>query len=447
MLTTSDPRTTGVNPCHACPSLGAAYLVTGIPGGIPLIHGPQSCCGFIRYLLTRHFSELRGIKALADEDAEVFGGRRSIAKSVRNLVKRYDPSFIGIISTCLSGTTGDDIEGSVRQVKAEFSGETTEILLLKISNYSGSHTGGYDTASRAALQHLVKSPGKTNGRVNLIPGIINPGDIREVKRMMNAMGVPFTVLFDLPPALIAPPETGTAPLSHGRTPLADLADALNASGTVALCGHAGGAAAAYLYREFRVPGLYGPLPVGIESTDRFLENVLKLSRADKPAALNNERSRLERAVADAIAYTTGKKVALTADSDLLLSMTRFVCELKMEPTVVMSSSPSAVFTLKINEMAAEFGVSPVVIAGSDLTRFEATVKDTGADVVFGPSYTAGIANEAGLSLVRIGFPIYDQPSCHRWPILGYKGGLRLLDLIVGAVSVNYQNTCTGPGAR
>jgi nitrogenase molybdenum-iron protein beta chain len=146
-------------------------------------------------------------------------------------------------------------------------------------------------------------------------------------------------------------------------------------------------------------------------------------------------------------HTAGKRVALTGDPDFVASMTRFACELKMIPTVVMSDTVSELFTLEIGAVAVEFGVSPVVITGSDLNRFEASLQAVGADVVFGPSYAARIAKSAGLPLIRMGFPVYDQPSCHRWPILGYKGGLRLLDLIVGVLVKSYRNACAEPITR
>jgi nitrogenase molybdenum-iron protein beta chain len=384
------------------------------------------------------------VKALADEDAEVFGGRRIVSKCVRNLAQRYNPSLIGMVSTCSSTAAGEDLEDVVKQVGREFSGK---IILLKISNDAGSHAKGYNIASRAVLQHVAKVRGKSDARLNLIPGMINPGDLSEIKRMLTASGVQFNVLFDFLSASNTPEKTGINPPSPGVTRLADLAGAADSAGTIALCRHAGGAAASYLHREFKVPAVQGPLPVGIGNTDMFLDNALRLSgKKTAVTSLTRERSQLQRAVANAVAHTAGKRVALTGDPDFVASMARFACELKMVPTVVMSNTVSELFTLDIGALA-EFGVSPVVITGSDLNRFEALLQTIGTDVVFGPSYAAESARNTGLALIRLGFPIYDQPSCHRWPVLGYKGGLRLLDLIVGVLAENGRNTRAGPTTR
>ena len=36
-------------------------------------------------------------------------------------------------------------------------------------------------------------------------------------------------------------------------------------------------------------------------------------------------------------------------------------------------------------------------------------------------------------LVRIGFPVYDRIGYFRYPIIGYNGSIRLLDMITNAI--------------
>ncbi|MCL0083453.1 hypothetical protein M1N77_02875 [Thermodesulfovibrionales bacterium] len=63
----------------------------------------------------------------------------------------------------------------------------------------------------------------------------------------------------------------------GGTAAADLVDAANSLGTIALSRHAGGGAATYLLRKFNVPAVLGPFLVGIYNTDLFLEQAVKLT--------------------------------------------------------------------------------------------------------------------------------------------------------------------------
>lgn len=432
MATASGLQTATESPCHVCQPLGAIYLISGIKGAMTLVHGPQSCSGYMRFMLSRHFREQKVGKPFFHECLEVSHGRHKFAQDIYRLVKDYKLRFICLINTCLNDSTAEIINDWLTEMKAG-SQEFAETAYIDARHPSGSHVKGYDIASRTVLEFLAKRTGARNGKLNIIPGMLNPGELHEVKRILTDTGVPFAVLYDGSETFGARPLEHAIDQAMNCTLPEELIDSANSIGTIALCRHAGGAGADYLELKFDVPALYGPLPIGLTSTDLFLDQIKGLTGVEIPSAQERERKSLLDAMKKSERYIAGKRFVITGDPDLVSSLTHFVCELRMEPAVVMSNMPSETFVQEIETTAKKYGKSPVIISGSELSEFERIMHERGTDLILGPSYLAGIAKSAGVPLLRIGFPVYDRCSCDRWPILGYRGGLRLLDLIIKTV--------------
>ncbi|MEW6172650.1 MAG: nitrogenase component 1 [Bacillota bacterium] len=429
MESTSGTQKAAINACHACQPLGAVYLVSSIAGGVPLVHAPQSCCGYMRHILLRHFRESsRAGKVPPKRDPEFFDSELNLLEAIFNLSRNSNPRLIGVVGTCFSDFL-DDINGLISESRERLP-EGVEVVPIDAAAPAGSCAKGYDAACEAVLKHLVKPAGTPNGKLNVIPGMLNTGDIQELERILNHLGISFNITYNPVGSLHNASEGAPFDLFAGGTSLEHLADIANSSGIIALCRHAGGAGADYLHRTFNVPALYGPLPVGASATDLFLENVRKLSGGKIPPTLEHERRVLHDAIADSKPYTEGKKVAITGDPDLVSSLTRFTCEMGMEPAVIMGNMPSPDFIKEVQAIAEEYRKTPAIISGSDLSIFSGAISQFNVEMIFGPSYISRIARDTGLPLIRMGFPVYDRPSRHQWPVLGYRGALRILDSLV-----------------
>ena len=51
-----------------------------------------------------------------------------------------------------------------------------------------------------------------------------------------------------------------------------------------------------------------------------------------------------------------------------------------------------------------------------------------------------IAFDAKIPLIRVGFPVYDRAGYHRRPIVGYNGGINLIDRITNTIMEKYYDT-------
>jgi len=85
-------------------------------------------------------------------------------------------------------------------------------------SYVGSHVTGYDNAVKALVTHLAEQTGP-NCKINIAVGLLDPGDIRELKNMLNQMRVKAIILTDITGAFDAPLILPRPPFPDGGTTL------------------------------------------------------------------------------------------------------------------------------------------------------------------------------------------------------------------------------------
>jgi nitrogenase molybdenum-iron protein beta chain len=130
-------------------------------------------------------------------------------------------------------------------------------------------------------------------------------------------------------------------------------------------------------------------------------------------------------------YFYGKKVALVGDPDQLISMTEFLLSIDMHPVHVVTGTPGKKFEKRIRELAEEAGCEINVRAAGDMFLLHQWIKNEPVDLLIGNTYCKYIARDEDLPFVRWGFPILDRQGHQHFPTVGYMGGLRLLEKILG----------------
>jgi nitrogenase molybdenum-iron protein beta chain len=83
--------------------------------------------------------------------------------------------------------------------------------------------------------------------------------------------------------------------------------------------------------------------------------------------------------------------------------------------------------------ASPFGQTTQVWSGYDLWHLRSLLATEPADFLIGNSHGKSIQQDLGLPLIRLTFPIFDRHHHHRFPTLGYQGGLRVLVALLDAV--------------
>jgi nitrogenase molybdenum-iron protein beta chain len=424
-------RSVTINPPKMCQPMGAILAYMGVHGCVPLVHGSQGCSTYPRYNIARHFRESAevAVSSLA-EDAAVYGGAKNLTEAIKNIKSRLNPAAIGICTTCMSETIGDDVKLIAKMALAD---DTMKIFPASTPSYVGTHLTGYDNALRTLVETLAQKA-EPNNKINIITGIINPGDIREIKNMLRIMNVQSIFLSDISETLDSPilPGRHKPVLPDGGTSLEAIADSANSLGTIAICRTAG-SAAVYLKNKFNVPAVLDPAPIGLANTDRFVQNISHLSGAPIQNEIVIERGRLIDSMVDVHHYMFGRKVAIFGDPDIVSAIVRFCAEAGMDPTVAMTATKQKDFAPDIKAVSIEYKTDTQILEGTDLYEFHEVVKTHGAELILGNSKGKDLADDENVPLVRFGFPVYDRVGVYRYSIMGYNGSIYLLDQMTNAI--------------
>ena len=429
-------RSVAINPTRSCQPIGAMYVTLGIHGAIPLCHGSQGCATYPRHQMARHFREPIEVASTSlTEKTTIYGGGENLIQALKNLITRYNPEMIVVMTTCLSETIGDDVLGII----ADFMDENPEVdiplIPVNTPGYVGTHINGYDNAISKILSILPKKS-NPNGKLNVIPGWVNPGDVRELKYILEKMGIETIFLTDFSNTFDGPLRLPKPRFPAGGTKVEEIIDSANSVGTIALCRHIGGEAAEILEKRFGIPARIGSMPIGIRNTDRFLEAISELTGKEIPEEISCDRGRLLDAIVDVHMFLTGKKVAIYGDPDLVAGMARFVTEMGMEPAYTLTASESKDFVTEVQKIAEETETNPEILAGHDLYELHQRIKKNPVDLLIGHSKGKFISEDEAIPLVRVGFPIEDRYGYQRRAIVGYNGGIYLVDKITNTILEN-----------
>ncbi|MCD8552652.1 Fe-only nitrogenase subunit beta [Seleniivibrio sp.] len=427
-----------INPMVTCQPAGAQYASIGIEDCTAIVHGGQGCVMFVRLLFSQHLNENFDIASSSlHEDAAVLGAVHRVEGAVDVLLERYPHvKVVPIITTCSTEIIGDDVEGVIRKLKkgllaTKYADREVHLLPVHTPSFKGSQTSGYDAAVTAFVKHFATKTDECNGKLNLITGWVDPGDVAELKHLLKMMDVDATVLFEIE-NFDSPLMPDKSAVSHGTTTIEDMQGTANAIGTIALNKYEGGKAAEYLRDKFEIPTIIGPTPIGIRNTDTFLKNVSKLTGKPIPESLVRERGKAIDALQDlAHMFFADKKVAIYGHPDLAIGLAEFCLDLSMKPVLLLIGDENPNYAkdprlLAIKEHA-EFDME--VITNADLWELEDRIKNKGleVDLILGHSKGRYIPVDNNIPMVRVGFPVYDRAGYYRHPKVGYNGAVWLAE--------------------
>lgn len=427
-------HTTGkINPAKTCQPIGAMYAALGIHGCLPHSHGSQGCCAYHRMHLTRHFRDpVLASSSSFTEGASVFGGAANLKTSIKNVFAIYNPAVMAVHTTCLSETIGDDIPTILKQAEIP-AGKV--VIHANTPSYQGSHITGFSGMCRAMVAYLSESDGKPQkDQVNVLPGFVNPGDMREIRRIVGELGVKLIMFPDTSGVLDAPLTKKYHMFPEGGATVAEIRDAGNSSLTLALGSFASNDAAGLLQEKCGVTGIPLRLPIGLKNTDDFIMAIRNWFGTEIPASLALERGQVVDTLVDTNIHYQGKTVAVFGDPDHVIAMTGFLLTMGMIPKYVLTGTPGRAFETEIAKMLDQAGIAGSrVKADGDLFELHQWIREENVDLLVGTTYGKYIARKEDIPLVRFGFPVIDRPVHPLVPVVGYRGCLRLIEQISNAL--------------
>ncbi|TVR43573.1 MAG: nitrogenase molybdenum-iron protein subunit beta [Planctomycetota bacterium] len=435
-----------VNPAKTCQPIGAMYAALGIHGCLPHSHGSQGCCSYHRSALTRHYKEpVFAATSSFTEGTSVFGGQANLMAAIETIFSAYDPEVIAIHTTCLSETIGDDLVQI--STKARMEGkvpEGKEIIFANTPSYVGSHVIGFANMVKGMVTAFGSASEERSERLNIIPGWVEPADMREIKSLCATMQIPISMFPDTSGVLDCGLDGSTGIFPAGGTTVAELKTMGAAKHTVALGPTASGPAARELEVQAQVTSDVLEIPYGLRATDRFIDKLRTIAGVEVPAEITWQRQRLVDLISDMHQYFYGKRVALWGDPDQLVSLTEFLCDLGMKPVYVVTGTPGKAFAKRM-EAALDGRVPEAKVKfgnAADMMLLHQWIKQESVDLLIGGTHGKYIARDENIPLVRHGFPILDRVGHQLFPTVGYKGAMRLCEQILSALMDQQDRMCS-----
>ena len=410
-----------VSPLKTSPTAGAALAFLGVHRSIPMLHGAQGCTAFAKVFFVRHFREPIPLQTTAMEQiSAVMGADENVLEGLATLCEKSRPAVIGLLTTALSETEGTDIQRLVREFRAAYPQYAqTRVIAVNTPDYVGDFESGYALAVRAMIETLLepRSPAapprpRQADQVNVLVGAsLTPGDVEELKALIEAFGLYPVVLPDLSTSLDGHLESsGHTPLTTGGTPVDAFAQ-LDQSIATLVIGASMDQAADQLKALSGVPDYRFPSLMGLTAVDAFLQCLAEISQRPVPPSLRRQRMQLEDAMLDAHFMLGMARIAIAADADLLHAFTRLLVDMGAE--VVAAVAPARAPILEQTACAQ--------IKIGDLQDLEQLARMHQAELLIGNSHAAASAQRLGIGLLRAGFPQYDILGGHQRTWIGYRG--------------------------
>ena len=434
------------NSCRVCAPLGSSMVFLGIEGCMPLVHGSQGCSTYIRRYMIGHFREPVDIASSNfSEHSAVFGGGKNLLTALDNIMSQYQPTLIGVSTSCLSETMGEDIQTFLQDWPQD--ANHAPVVNVSTPSYKGSHRDGFYECTAAVLQQLALLPGEKPaspplevGQVNLLPGFCSCEDIRHFKEILEDFGLKGMVFPDYSQTLDDGQWGEWQSMPRGGTSLVELQNAGLAQATI----------------EFELPGLRGnttgqrfeqshgvknyrlPFPLGIEACDALFEKLSDLSGCALPDKYRGERARLLDAYVDAHKFAYGVRVALFGDEELVCGLAQLVVEIGMIPVICATGGNVERLRAGLVDLTCEEDIHYVGL--SDFEDLSELCSKHNVSMMIGNSKGYAVSRDLRIPLVRVGFPVHDRMGGQRILHVGYRGTQQLFDRIVNQCIATSQDS-------
>ncbi len=409
----NEVRSLSTNPLKSSQPLGAAYAFLGIEGAMPLLHGSQGCTAFALVLFVRHFKETIPIQTTAmNEVSTVLGGADHLEEAILNIRTRANPKLIGVCTTALVETRGEDFAADVTSIinrRVETLGDC-RVVLAETPDFHGSIEEGWSAAVTSMIEALTQPTTRRDPEriVILAPSHFTVGDIETLRQTVEAFGLAPVILPDISGSLDGTVPERWIPSAYGGTSVADIENLGVARHCLAIGEHMRRPAEA-LSRKTGLAYTLLPTLTGLAASDRLITLLARLSGRPVPASIRRRRSQLQDAMLDGHFHFGGRRVAIAAEPDLLYQMASFFTEMGAEVPVAIASTPDNPI---LEAVPAEFTVG-------DLGDLEE--RAMGVDLLVSHAHGRQASERLGIPLFRVGFPIFDRLGAqHRRSAL-YEG--------------------------
>ena len=429
-----------VNPCKMCMPMGAITAFYGIKNCVSILHGSQGCSTYIRRHMATHYNEPVDIASSSlTEEGTVYGGEDNLKKGLCNLIELYHPQVVGVATTCLAETIGEDIERIIENFYKENPDKSNvTIIPTHSAGYGGTQFEGYFAALSSIISNVEMDVTK-NYKVNIILSYMSPADIRTLKEICKDFELDAIILPDLSENLDGGYKAHYSRLPEGGTSLQDIKKMAGALGTIEISNvkihHSPGK---LLLNQYGVPYRRIDMPVGLKGNDTLLKELSRISGKKIPAKYKEQRERYLDAMIDSHKHNAEGRAVVFGEPDFIISIVHLCKENGIMPLVTGTGSifPQIKKLLEheMEEIGSKYFINEFMLKDDvDFKDIEVAAIKYGCNVMIGNSDGRRIEESLKIPLIRRSFPVHDRVGGQRLRMIGYEGSLTLLDDISNAI--------------
>lgn len=422
-----------VNPLKMSQPIGGALAFMGVRKSMPLLHGSQGCTSFGLVLFVRHFKEAIPMQTTAmSEVATVLGGLENVEQAVLNIYNRTKPEIIGICSTGVTETKGDDVDGYIKLIREKYP-QLADFPMVYVStpDFKDAFQDGWEKTVAKMIDVLVKPAAdkeKDPTRVNVLPGChLTPGDLDELRTIFEDFGLTPYFLPDLASSLDGHIPEDFSPTTIGGIGVDEIATMGEAAHTICIGAQMRRAGEAMAKKTGQPFTLFERL-CGLEPNDAFIMHLSQISGRPVPVKYRRQRGQLIDAMLDGHFHLGGRKVAMGAEPDLLFDVGSFLHEMGAHILSAVTTTQSPVLErLPTDE----------VLIG-DLEDLETQAKERGCDLMLTHSHGRQAAERLQIPFYRIGIPMFDRLGAGHLLSVGYRGTRDLVFHVANLVIADHE---------
>ncbi|MDA8384567.1 MAG: nitrogenase iron-molybdenum cofactor biosynthesis protein NifN, partial [Betaproteobacteria bacterium] len=281
-------------------------------------------------------------------------------------------------------------------------------------DYVGAFQDGWAKGVEKMIRELAEAGPLVPNQINVLAGShLTPGDIEELREIVEAFGFRPIIFPDISGSLDGHVPDNFSPTTLGGTTVEDIRRLGSSQFTLAVGEHMRAAAQA-LQETTGVRFEVLDSVTGLAAGDRLMTLLSQTSGRPVPNKYRRQRSQLVDAMLDAHFHFGGKRIAIGAEPDLLWAIGNLFAGMGSKLSAVMTTTQSPL----LEQLAAE------EVCIGDLEDLEE--RAAGCDLLITHSHGRQMAERLDIPFLRMGIPMFDRLGAAHQVSVGYRGTRDLL---------------------
>lgn len=290
------------------------------------MHGAQGCASFSKVFFTRHFSDPIAIQTTAVNDitAVIDGGDYSISEAIKNITQKVTPDLVGLFTTGMTETKGDDIKGAAHLLK-----DKQKMVYVHTPDFEGGLESGYTKSIEAIIDQLITPTSQIDfKKAVLIPNVnLTPIEVEKIKEQIALFGFETFALPDISQSLDGHLGEKQGALSSGGISIEEIENLGDSCLVISVGNSVKKAGELLKEKNEQMKHFHFDCLSGLEKSDLFYKKLMEFKNISKPhPSIIRWRKRLQDALLDTHFALGNVQTIIALEPDQIKSITTCIRE-------------------------------------------------------------------------------------------------------------------------